>query len=89
MQVLQYTAAVLGGSGQWDSCHTLPHCLEVVGSASLATACLIASGQWAVKLMQCTASQLGGRGQWNSCNTLPHCLEVVGSGTSAIHCLPA
>ena len=30
--VLQYTASLPGGSGQWTSCNALPHCLGEVGS---------------------------------------------------------
>ena len=68
MELLQHTASLPGGSGQWNSCTTLPHCLGAAGSATHAIHCL-------------TASLPGGSGQWNSCNTLPHCLEAVGSGT--------
>ena len=74
MDLLQYTASLLGGSGQCNSCNTLPHCLGAVGSATPAIHCLTA---------------LGGSGQWNSCNTLPHCLGAVGSGPHAIHRLTA
>ena len=101
MQLLQYTA-LSGGSGQCNSCNTLPHCPGAVGSATPAMHCLTALGQWAVELRQCTAPLPGGSGQWNpcnalphcpggsgqcnSCNALPHCLGAVGSATPAIHC---
>ena len=32
VQLLQYTAALSGGSGQRNSCNALPHCLGAVGS---------------------------------------------------------
>ena len=54
----------LGGSGQWTSCNTLPHCLGAVGSRPPAIHCLTAWGQWAVELLQYTASLPGGSGQW-------------------------
>ena len=65
------------------------HCLTAlgaVGSATPATHCLTALGQWAAELLQCTASLPGGSGQCNSCNALPHCLGAVGSGPPAMHC---
>ena len=102
VQLLQYTAALLrgsgqrnsckapprwlGGSGQWTSGNTLPHCLGAVSSAAPALLCPTAWGQWTVQLLQRTASLSGGSGQRNSCNALPHCLGVLGSATSAIHC---
>ena len=89
VQLLQYTAALPGGSGQWNSCNALPHCpggsgqrnscnalphcLGAVGSATPAMHCLTAWGQWAVELLQCTAPLPGGSGRCNSCNALPHC----------------
>ena len=75
VELLQYIAALLGGSGQCNSCNALPHCLGAVGSATPTRAmhCLTAWGQWAVQLLQCTASLPGGSGQCNPCNALPHC----------------
>ena len=87
VQLLQCTATPLWGSGQWNSCNTLPRCLGAAGSATSAVHCHTALGQWAVALLQRTASLPGGSGQWHSCNTLPHCLGAVGSATPAIHCL--
>ena len=78
-----------GGSGQWTSCNTLPHCLGAVGSGTPAIHYPTAWGQLAVQLLQSTASLPGGSGQCNSCNALPHCLGAVGSATPAIHCLIA
>ena len=84
VQLLQCTASLPGGSGQWNSCNTLPHCLGAVDSATPAMHCPTASGQWAVQLLQCTASLPGGSGQRNSCNALPHCLGAVDSATLAM-----
>ena len=67
--------------------NALPHCLEAMGSATPAMHCLIACGQWAVKLLQCSATLPVGSGQCNSCNALPHCLWAMGSVTRAMHCL--
>ena len=105
VQLLQCTASLPWGSGQWNSCNALPHCLGAVGSATPAIQCRTAWGQWAVELLpytaalpwgqwavellQCTASLPGGSGQWNSCNALPHCLGAVGSATPAIQCRTA
>ena len=61
-------------SGQCNSCNALPHCLGAVGSATPATHCHTAWGQWAVELLQRTASLPGGSGQWNSC---VHLLVVI------------
>ena len=81
---LQCTAPLPGGSGQWNSCNSLPHCLGVVGNGTPATHCHTAWGQWAVELLQRTALLHGGSGQWNSCNALSHRLGAVGSGTPAM-----
>ena len=89
MELLQCTASLPGGIGQWNSCNALPHCLGAVGSATPAMHCLTAWGRWAVELLQCTASLLGGSGQWNSCHALPHCLGAMGNVTPAMHCLTA
>ena len=86
MDPLQYTAPLPGGSGQWTSCSTLPHCLGALGSGTPAIHCPTAWGQWAVELLQYTAPLPGGSGLWTSCNTLPHCLGAVGSGPPAVHC---
>ena len=75
-ELLQYTAALLGGSGQriscnalphwlggsgqWTSGNTLPHCLGAVSSAAPALLCPTAWGQWTVQLLQRTASLSGG-----------------------------
>ena len=101
MQLLQCTASLSGGSGQWNSCNALPHCPWAVGSATPAMHCLtvwgqwaaellqctasLPSGQWAVQLLQCSASLAGGSVQPNSCNALPHCPGAVGSATPAMH----
>ena len=71
-QLLQCTAPLPGGSGQWTSCNALPHCPGAVGSATPATHCLTAWGQWAVQLLQCTAPLPGGSGQCSFRIALPH-----------------
>ena len=68
--LLQHTAPLPGGSGQWTSFNALP----------------TAWGQWAVVLLQCTAPLPGGSGQLTSCNALPHCLGAAGSGPPLMHC---
>ena len=83
--LLQCTASLPRGTGQWNSCHALPHRLGAVGSGTPTMHCLTAWGQWAVQLLQYIASLPGGKGQWNSCNALPHCMGAVGSGTLAMH----
>ena len=63
MQLLQCTASLPWGSGQWNSCNALPHCLGAVGSATPAMHRLTAWGQWTVQLLQCTALLPWGSGQ--------------------------
>ena len=89
VQFLQCTASLPGGSGQCNSCNTLPHCLGAVGSGPPSIHGLTAWGQWAVDLLQYTAALPGGSGQWTSFNALLHCLGAVGSGPPATHCLTA
>ena len=62
MHLLQCTATLPVGSGQWNSCNALPHALAAVGSASPAMHRLTAWGKWAVQLPQCTASLPVGSG---------------------------
>ena len=69
VELLHGTATMPGRSGQWNSCHALPHCL----------------GSVALSFLQCTATLPRGQGHWNSCNALPHCLGAAGSATRAIH----
>ena len=88
-QLLQCAASLPGGSGQWNSRNTPPHCLGGVGSATPAMHCLTVWGQWAVERLQYTAPLPGGSGQCNTCNALPHCLGAVRSATPAMHCLAA
>ena len=72
VQLVQCTASLPGGIGQWTSCNALPHCLEAVGSATRAMHCLTFWGQCIVELMSCTATPPGGSGQWNSCIARAH-----------------
>ena len=53
VQLLQYTASVPGGRGQWNSCNALSHSLGAVGSATLVIHCHTAWGRWTVELLQC------------------------------------
>ena len=50
MQLVQCIALLPDGSGQWNSCNAVPHCLGAVGSANLAMHCHSAWGQWVVEL---------------------------------------
>ena len=102
VQLLRRTAPLPRGSGQCNSCNTLPHRLEAVrqrnscnalphslgavGSGTPAMHCLTTWGQWRVQPLQCTAPLPGGSGQCNSCDTLPHYLGAVDSATPATHC---
>ena len=61
-KLLQCTALLPGGSGQWISCNTLPHSSGAVGSGSPASHRLTTWGQWAAELLQRTASP--SEGQW-------------------------
>ena len=70
-----------------NSCKALPRRLGAVGSATPATHCLTAWGQWVVPVLQCTSALPGGSGQWNSCHGMPNCSEAVGSATPVTHCL--
>ena len=40
VDLLQYTASLPGGSGQWKSCNALPLCLGAVGTGTRALRCL-------------------------------------------------
>ena len=88
MQLLKRTPSLPGGSGQCNSCNTLPHYRGSVGRATPVMHRLTAYGEWAVQL-QCTASLPWGMRQWNSWDKLPHCLGAVGNATPAIDCLTA
>ena len=81
VELVQYTASLPGGSGEWHSCHALPDRLADVDSGTPVMHCLAAWGQWAVQLLQCTATPLGGGGQWNSCNAHAH--QLGGRGILA------
>ena len=90
VNLLQYTASLLGGTGQWNSRNTPPHCLEAVATETPATHRLTARGQWAMELLQCTAALPRGSREWNSFDTLPHCRGGSGQWNSCNappHCL--
>ena len=84
MQLLQYTATLLGGRRLFNSCNTLPHRLAAVGSGNSAMrgptsygdGDSFAGGRRCLKtdFVQCTASLRGGSGQCNSRNALRHSL---------------
>ena len=73
MPFRQDTATLPGGSGPWNSCNALPHCL----------------GHWAVGLSQCTASLPRGNGQGELLHCTASLLGSVGSATRAMHCYTA
>ena len=70
VDLVQYTAPLPEGSGQWTFCNRLPHCLGAVGSGPLAIHCPTAwgSGQW-------TSWQQSKNPQDGSCRT--DCLHAV------------
>ena len=59
---LQCTAIVPGGSGQWNCCTALPHCLGAAGTQPPAMHCFTALWQWVVEFVPCIASLLVGSG---------------------------
>ena len=93
VELLQLSAALPVGSGQWKSCNALPHCLGAVGSGTATMHCqdcLRGAGS-GTPAMHCHTAwgkwgSIAGTGQWNSCNALPRGLWAVGSGTPAMHC---
>ena len=72
MGLLQRTAPLPGGRGQWNSCNARPHCLGAVGSGILLVHRPPAWGKWVAYLLQYTAALPGGSGHRNSSNALPH-----------------
>ena len=70
VELVEGSGTLPGGSGQWNSCNALPHCVGVVGSGTPARHCLTAREQRAVELLQCPATLPWGTGQWNSSNAL-------------------
>ena len=51
VELLQCTTSLPGGSGQWNACNALLHCLGAVGSGTPAMHCPTALGQRAVQLL--------------------------------------
>ena len=78
-ELLQCTASLPGGIGQWSSCHAMPHYLGAVGSATPAIHCHTAWGQWAVEILPCTDTPPGDNGQWNSSNAPADQLRWTGT----------
>ena len=89
VELLQFTAALPQGSGQWKACHTLPHYLGAVGGGTPIAHCHIVLGQCAAELLLHIATLCGGSGQWDSRRSLLHYLGVVRSGTLVAHRLTA
>ena len=63
VELLQCSATLPGGSGQWNSCNKLPHCMGAMGSATPSMNCHTAWRQCAVELLQFTATLPRGSGQ--------------------------
>ena len=63
MDMLQYTATVLGGSGQWVSFSTQPPCWGAVGSGSPSAYYYTNGEQWAVHRLQHGAIIVGSNWQ--------------------------
>ena len=76
VEIPQYAASLLGGSGHCHSCNTLLHCL-------------IVWGRGAVELLQHTSLLPKGIRQWNPCNAMCRCLGAVGKRPPATHRLIA
>ena len=66
VELPQCAATLPGGSGQWNSCNALPHCLGAVGGRSPALRRHTALGQWVVQFLQSTATLPTGSGQWSA-----------------------
>ena len=60
-ELLLYTASLLGGTRQWNSC-ALPQCLGTLGRGNLFVHCLTTLGHWVVELLLYIASLLRGSG---------------------------
>ena len=56
VELLRCIATLLGGSGRWNSCNALPHCLGAVGNGTPALHHHSAWGQWAMELVSCAAT---------------------------------
>ena len=86
MQLPPYTASVPGGSGQWNSCNALPHCLGAVGGATPATVPnYLRNGQWNsfLTLPHCP-------GAVRTATVGMHCLTAWGqSAVQLVHCTAA
>ena len=89
MQLLQRTASLPAGSGQWISCNRRPHCLSAVGRATPAMHCPTAWGQWVVELLQRIASLPRAVGSATLATLCRTAWGTVGTGTFATHRLTA
>ena len=83
-KLLQYTAALPGGSGLRNSCGTPRHYVGALGSEILAVHRHTGEEQWAVELLRYIAAELGSSGRRISSNTLPYRLGAMGSGSLAM-----
>ena len=83
VELLQCTASLPGGSGQFNSCNTLPHCLGAVGSGTLAMRGPTSWGD--------TESCPGGGCclKTELSQAVSYCLAAVGSATPTMHYLTA
>ena len=70
MLLLQCTATLLCGNGQWKPCNALPHRLEALGSGNPVPHCRLL-----MDVEQCYF-----------CHALPRYLGAVGSGKHIMHC---
>ena len=70
VQLLEFTASIRRGSGPFNSCNALPHCLWAVGRATPTGHRHTDLGQWAVQLLECTAVP-GASGPCNSLQCTP------------------
>ena len=84
MVLLRYMAPLHGGSGQWNSVCSPPHCFKAVGGGASHVLCPTTLGQWAMQLLRYTATLPWGSGESYSCGTLLY-LGARGSGTLAVH----
>ena len=66
VDLLLHTTSLLGSSGQWNSCGTLPHYLGGVNSGTPAVHYCTALGQRAVGSLRYAAALPRGSGQWNT-----------------------
>ena len=86
VELLQYIAALPGGSGQWKSYGALPHSPGAVGNKTSAVALPWDSGQWnsCGTLPHCPEAMASVTLRYTALGQ-----RAVGSGTCAVHCRTA